>query len=1755
MALLFFQGTIKKVTSDYVTISTEGEARPYRVIEKKSFSKVFHVSEETLYYPFDIVNYKKAKVEPGDEISYMVDTENFSNWPFVPKILNFLKTKSTYVDSHRSLVRKELNSESDLQLGCSLLFVPPVQIVVERITTTEKAPIIRAKGSIKKQTGHTDTKITMTLIFPNVSAINDPRDGLRAILSQFMKAPFVPVVNSYLNDTHSVQALCLHDITCNTVANFPGCLQAVITCFAFDHTVFMPDEPLFINTFDPDLFEWYVKKNTTEKGGKIKPVTGIDSSLGFSYVPEEKLQEFMKKRTFVWGTGHNEDNVSLGMAKATRNDLQTLKDIEELIDSSSPVRVWGDPKGRFLVVHKPFIDGDPLYFYDPLLRIDVSPEDWEELEYLVFVRFNLDYGLTSQEDEALLRRNEFVESRLEKEGLEGGIHLNAILRCSKKQDSIVWLNKDAYRNAIEKENQKFTDRMYEENKKDPGVSGKEWDLALEPWSLKQDSVIVTGVAVSYQNLFSRIPVQMSASPAYQFLGSQDIFARVTMEVIGDEALKSLVDLFNYTQMVAREYRFNLSSSFLKVKNEVLNLFGMEYVFIDTFVSSTVENFPGRYHVEITLMDFNIRQSDQERCNAIVSTEDGPKLKSPWDPDFELPGDPLNLKGKNETVLYWCKVSELFKEIDLYPDLDLPKYTEVNTYLISIGRIPLKNPKNSVYVDPDFYFSQALGGGSLGDIVKMAIKEKPSVDIINQTERTRVPAGRYYEGESLGSSVSQSPFFGDDSYPIGEDPKGQWENEWSDMINYGTTGRMLQAFPTVYIFLIDEGLRIRWHKLWDNFYGLDGLTSVEVVRSRKIAADTAVINISNIYRSFTDRDPLIKSPKKGFWEIYERIILPTIDEDMKELHNKISGPLGLFPGARLHIRMGYGNNLSELPIVFNGTVTEVNIEEIVTMIAQGDAVELTNVLNYFDGKVSGFFSTGSEPKNLIQKLMLWGESEGLGLLWKEAKNWVSEAKNPVVHFGLPGFASGVFTQVGEIGQNIYPGNGTGLPELGVNSIGKEVILFCVLCGTYRTYTHHIDSYYCRHCGSVYSYQEALDSYKANDEPNLQISLHGKTLWDICQICAAAVPNYIAAAVPFEFRSTLFYGKPYWDLTYGYEVSYEKGQGFTKPNEESEYYIRPKKKPFMQWHLYSSFGNIIDNKLKVTSEGMFTNVIVQMTADELFALGHKEKTVAPVVIHADKDIEPHIQRTTIIDSQLYSKKPISWDFVLYAATWLQRITAQEKYAAIIGASAIRDYLKDMYQGEIIVFGDPTVKPHDAMYLGDYYNEIYGSCLVKQVVHQFSLETGFITNISPDAAVAVQDHQSLGNFIWGAGVASTAAGTWLAKILAVKGLTAASVAALKVKGGLGFLSTLFTSSKITGILASAGSGAATASSALSSASASIAAGVGLPFLLVIGAVCLAGVYISAQADKYLRSAQCVSINLLTCRGKELSAGIKGHRGITVGITSGPEDKSYADLIKNALPPWVPFAPSGRELERSAEELYGKSLAVNYQDDVLQEEADRVRGIGTKQGIRVYFDRSGRPRAVPDDEDLLKSLCPKSKECRQDIRNKLTLPDDLLFLAMIIYAEAEGQGEEGMRAVGSVVLNRLKDGFRPDVFGVISQRGQFSGYMEYNNISGEYETGRFFGLSVVSEDFLRVAALALKEDNVSGRTYFANLDLIPATSKWYQCVDAKAWKQIRDHIFAYSKGSTKIPQEEIVGWVDQGSIPLDPVEMERVGILKPRK
>lgn len=60
-----------------------------------------------------------------------------------------------------------------------------------------------------------------------------------------------------------------------------------------------------------------------------------------------------------------------------------------------------------------------------------------------------------------------------------------------------------------------------------------------------------------------------------------------------------------------------------------------------------------------------------------------------------------------------------------------------------------------------------------------------------------------------------------------------------------------------------------------------------------------------------------------------------------------------------------------------------------------------------------------------------------------------------------------------------------------------------------------------------------------------------------------------------------------------------------------------------------------------------------------------------------------------------------------------------------------LKDLHQGEIVITGEPEIKPYDQVFLFDTYNDMAGAVEVEQVTHIFSQETGFVAVITPDLA----------------------------------------------------------------------------------------------------------------------------------------------------------------------------------------------------------------------------------------------------------------------------------------------------------------------------------------------------------------------------------------------------------------------------------------
>lgn len=99
----------------------------------------------------------------------------------------------------------------------------------------------------------------------------------------------------------------------------------------------------------------------------------------------------------------------------------------------------------------------------------------------------------------------------------------------------------------------------------------------------------------------------------------------------------------------------------------------------------------------------------------------------------------------------------------------------------------------------------------------------------------------------------------------------------------------------------------------------------------------------------------------------------------------------------------------------------------------------------------------------------------------------------------------------------------------------------------------------------------------------------------------------------------------------------------------------------------------------------------------------------------------------------------------------------------ASALKDSVKDMYDGELIIIGDPTVKPYDRVWIEDIIKNIQGQFEVEAVTLSMDAETGFTTSIIPDCISCVDDRYERYNELCFRPIISSIAMTFVPKFLA--------------------------------------------------------------------------------------------------------------------------------------------------------------------------------------------------------------------------------------------------------------------------------------------------------------------------------------------------------------------------------------------------------
>jgi murein DD-endopeptidase MepM/ murein hydrolase activator NlpD len=263
---------------------------------------------------------------------------------------------------------------------------------------------------------------------------------------------------------------------------------------------------------------------------------------------------------------------------------------------------------------------------------------------------------------------------------------------------------------------------------------------------------------------------------------------------------------------------------------------------------------------------------------------------------------------------------------------------------------------------------------------------------------------------------------------------------------------------------------------------------------------------------------------------------------------------------------------------------------------------------------------------------------------------------------------------------------------------------------------------------------------DDEKNIRMQLEGKAPWDIFRTLERVTPEYVVYPHIHQFGYTLFFGKPWWDVQCSYVLPPVKGKKDKLYGKKISDYVELSK-PFSQLHLYSSYGDIIANNIKAVGTDLATAVI------PVFQLGRKDESYE--VIWADYYIRGSFQKTRTIDTSLIQNIPVLPSWLEKSGTAILGIfdgsSKYQKHAVRFAQGVIAETFKGMYQGELIVFGDGSVKPYDIMYIDDFYTKMNGTADVGGVTHMLSVDTGFITSIKPDLSVIMNPDPGMYSKEW--------------------------------------------------------------------------------------------------------------------------------------------------------------------------------------------------------------------------------------------------------------------------------------------------------------------------------------------------------------------------------------------------------------------------
>jgi hypothetical protein len=576
--------------------------------------------------------------------------------------------------------------------------------------------------------------------------------------------------------------------------------------------------------------------------------------------------------------------------------------------------------------------------------------------------------------------------------------------------------------------------------------------------------------------------------------------------------------------------------------------------------------------------------------------------------------------------------------------------------------------------------------------------------------------------------------------------------------------MRRAYPTFKIYLIEEdeeGSEIingKMVRAFDDFYSSSAVQSIRILLSRKMAAATAVIRITNVggkilRRRFGESDEYENELKAraGIDAEYETGIFADTEKE-----NPFERMV-LQDGVKIQIRLGYDSNPDHLTSAFLGSVVEIQPAEdgkILEIVCQGFGAELEGIElgPLEDGPI--FYSSQQVLSGAIiqDSIVNFGRRSNFNRFTSEARH--------------------AFTG----------GRGESLSTI----LGMPITTAFRAWGESRLFKHYFkypfknwpqdDNIY---APPPYVYTSTWERFWNNACTYRPLK---QTPWQIFKEHELRHPGYIAMAVPYGHspRMTMFFGSKsqhYWafppsglelflaesameqivrlqdglntnsvanpkfasqlktlaqespglaeaiikgvtTFSHPVDVGFELGKLFGRY------------RPFRNFHYLDSTHHILRNNIRTSRDGTFNEVEVLYFENE----NDIEEDDAEKL---SSNLEA-LQRgeTGVLACKLDENIPEEY-IRSYREEFPSCITEDMARRYIQGLFART--LRDCYKGDLYILGNETLKPHDICYINDSSINMTGPIEVEQVEHIFDRDLGFISIITPDLCVDINDYYS--------------------------------------------------------------------------------------------------------------------------------------------------------------------------------------------------------------------------------------------------------------------------------------------------------------------------------------------------------------------------------------------------------------------------------